>query len=251
MAAPRTDPGKIREAQAALAEGDKAVSTSLLKWKPNYVDAEPAYLRAAMCFKAGGMLDAAVAAWRKAADCALKLGSAKKAVTTLETASRELQYASSTSSGANNYKEQAAAMLSEGGDLLFHAGEPPRAAEMKLRAGKLLEGFANDRAAALYDEAASYFEGDEDRDVYAKDALAKVFAHQLSAGRHASAMRTMDKLAGACTARPGQRMRTGTAERTDHTRHALGCLPPSLSFSASRLLRAPSLGLSLQPSTSA
>jgi tetratricopeptide (TPR) repeat protein len=157
----RSDPTKAVEGEEALAEGDKHLSTGLLKWKPDYMAAEPCFQRAARAFKTAGLLESAVKAWRKAADCSLKVPNPKQAVVTLEAAARELSFASSAGSGANNYKETASAMLSEAGTLLYETGEPPRAAELKLRAGKLLEGFNNDRAAKLYDEAASYFDGDE------------------------------------------------------------------------------------------
>lgn len=177
-----------------MAEGDKAVSTSMLKWKPDYLAAEPAYQRAARAFKSAGLLDSAVKAWRKAADCSIKLSNVKQAVATLDAAARELSYVSAGGAFAN--KEVAAGMLSEAGSLLFEVGEAPRAAELKLRAGKMLEGFNNDRAAGLYDEAAAFFDGDEDKDVYAKEALSKVFQHHMALGKHASAMKTLDKLAG-------------------------------------------------------
>lgn len=38
------------------------------------------------------------------------------------------------------------------------------------------------------------FDGDEDKDVYAVDPLRKAMQMQLSLGKHASAMRTMDRL---------------------------------------------------------
>jgi tetratricopeptide (TPR) repeat protein len=189
------DTGKAKEAQDAMAEGDKHLSTGLMKWKPDYMQAEPCYQKAGRAFKAAGLVDSAIKAWRKAADCSLKMGMAKQAVVTLEAASRELSYSSSTTSG-NNYKEIASQFLSEAGSILCDLGETPRAAELKLRAGKLLEGFSNEKAAALYDEAANFFDGDEEKDVYAKEALGKVLNHQLGLGKHASAMKTMDKLAG-------------------------------------------------------
>lgn len=195
------DAGKAAEAQAAMAEGEKHLSTGLMKWKADYMQAEPCFQKAGRAFKSAGLVDSAIKAWRKAADCAMKMGNVKQAVVTLETASREISYASSTAPTANNYKEVASQMLSEAGGLLFELGETPRAAELKMRAGKFLEGFSNDKAAALYDEAANYFDGDEEKDVYAKEALSKVLGHQMGLGKHASAMRTMDKLAGESTAR--------------------------------------------------
>ena len=189
------DPARVKEARDAEEEGDKHCKTSLLKWKADYMAAEPAYQRAARAYKAAGLLDSAVAAWRKAVDCSLKQGNLKQAVVTLENASRELSFA--PGSGAAN-KQTASKMLSEAGGYLFDAGEAPRASELKLRAGKLLEGIDSEAAAKLYEEAGALLDGDEDKDVYSKDALTKVVQHQLALGKHASAMRTMDKLAGQC-----------------------------------------------------
>jgi hypothetical protein len=53
--------------------------------------------------------------------------------------------------------------------------------------------------------------------VYAKEALGKVLNHQMALGKHASSMRTMDKLAGACGGRAsgrGMYWRAGASEAT-------------------------------------
>lgn len=160
-AASRMDPAKVAEAQASLAEGEKKLSTSLMKWKPDYAAAEPCFKKAGQLFRVAGMVDSAVAAWRRAADCSLKTQNVKQAVVTLDTAARELLAGGSAAPTAN--KVQASAFLAEAAGLLYEAGEPPRAADLKLRAGKLLEGYDNDRAARLYDEAAAFFDGDHVR----------------------------------------------------------------------------------------
>lgn len=76
----------------------------------------------------------------------------------------------------------------------MEAGDPVRSVDLRMRAGKLYEGFNNDKAAKIYDEAACVFDGDEDKDVYAADALKKIMTHQLGVKHHASAVRTMDRL---------------------------------------------------------
>jgi hypothetical protein len=53
----------------------------------------------------------------------------------------------------------------------------------------------------------------QDKDVYAKEALGKVLAHQMALGKHASSMRTMDKLAGACGSRRVDGAAAGSGSR--------------------------------------
>jgi tetratricopeptide (TPR) repeat protein len=191
----KVDPSKAAEAKSFSDAANKALSTSMLKWKPDYIAAEPLFQQAARAYKLAGLMDSATEAWKQAIQCSIKMSNLKQAIVTLEATSRELVLAANSGSGANAYKEQASAMLSEAGTYLNELNEAGRAADFKLRAGKLLEGFNNEAAAKLYEEACSYFDGDEDKDVYAKEALSKALNHQLGLGKHASAMRTMDKLA--------------------------------------------------------
>ena len=67
-----------------------SISTSLLKWKPDYLAAEPHFQKAARAFKAAGLMDSAIDAWRKAADAAYRMGNLKQAAITLENAGREV-----------------------------------------------------------------------------------------------------------------------------------------------------------------
>ena len=69
-----------------------------------------------------------------------------------------------------------------------------RASDLRLQAGKQLEGVDKERAARLYDLAAEIFDGADDKDVYAVTPLQKIFREQLIVGKHASAMRTLDRL---------------------------------------------------------
>ena len=185
----RLDPSKAAEADKELKEGLKHVATSLLKWKPDWLAAEPCFQRAARAFKQAGLLDSAVAAWRRAADAAHKLGNLKQAAVTLEGASREMAMAKDVAG-----KSEACKLMSECAALLVEAGEPVRAADMKLKAAKLAEGFDRELAVRLVDEVIEIFDGDDDKDVYAVDPLRKAMQTQMSLGKHASAMRSMDKL---------------------------------------------------------
>jgi tetratricopeptide (TPR) repeat protein len=158
------------------------------------VDAEPHFQRAARAFKSAGLLDSAVEAWRKAADCSIKMGNLKQAAVTLESAGRELAVLKEESS-----KVGACKLWAEAGGLLQEAGEAVRAADLKLRAAKLVEAFDPDLALRLTDETCNIFDGDTDKDVYAVEPLRKVMQMQLALGKHASAMRTMDRLFGVWT----------------------------------------------------
>jgi hypothetical protein len=62
----------------------------MFKWKADYLEAEPHFQKAARAFKACGMMDSALEAWRKAADAAYRMGNLKQASVTLENAGREI-----------------------------------------------------------------------------------------------------------------------------------------------------------------
>lgn len=182
-----------------------------MKWKPDYLEAEPHFQKAGACrgftglplrspypphptppgraFKSAGLVDSAVAAWRKASDCSYRLGNLKQGAVTLEAAGRELSTAKDSAG-----KTEAARLFAEAAGLLQEAGETVRAADLKLRAAKLVEGFDTDLAMRFVDECCALFEGAEDKDVYAVEPLRKALQVQLALGKHASAMRTMDRL---------------------------------------------------------
>lgn len=188
------DPKKVAEAQSELAAGQKALSTSLLKWKPDCVEAEPCFQRAGRAFKAAGMTDAAVAAFRSAADCSYKTGNLKQGAVTLESLGRDLSI-----SKDEKQRVEACRLWSEAAGFLQEAGEAVRASDLKLRAAKLVEAIDGALALRLVDECCAIFDGDADKDVYAVEPLRKVMQMQLALGKHASAMRTMDRLFGVWT----------------------------------------------------
>lgn len=66
------------------------MTTTMFKWKPDYLAAEPCFQKAARAFKQAGLMDSACDAWRKAADCAYRMGNLKQAAITLENAGREM-----------------------------------------------------------------------------------------------------------------------------------------------------------------
>ena len=161
----------------------------MFKWKPDYTEAEPHFQRAARMYKQAGFNSSAVEAFRKAADCSFRSGNLKQAASTLEAAAKELAVAKDASG-----KTEGARLYAEAAGFLQEAGETVRASDLKLRAAKLVEGFDKDLAARFVDECISLFDGDEDKDVYAVEPLRKALTQQLGLGRHASAMRTMDRL---------------------------------------------------------
>lgn len=91
-------------------------------------------------------------------------------------------------------KTEACRLWAEAAGFLQEAGETVRSADLRLRAAKAAEGFDNDLAIRMVDEVINMFDGDEDKDVYAVEPLRKALQTQLALGKHASAMRTMDRL---------------------------------------------------------
>jgi hypothetical protein len=94
---------------------------------------------AGRAFKAAGLMDSAVSAWRRAADCSYKMGNLKQGSQTLESAGRDMSMAKD-----NAGKVEAARLYAEAAGFLQEASEPVRAADLKLRAAKLVEGFDKD-----------------------------------------------------------------------------------------------------------
>lgn len=90
MSRATTDPMRSAEAKQELADGEKCLKTSAFKWKPDYLSAEPHFQKAGRAFKAAGMMDSAVEAWKKAAFCSVKMGNTKQASITLESIAKEL-----------------------------------------------------------------------------------------------------------------------------------------------------------------
>ena len=185
----RLDPSKADDAREAMKLADKALQKTLFKWAPDYVEAETHLQRAGRGFKAAGLIDSAVDAWRKAADCLYRLGNLKAAAVTLESAAREVSVGK-----GDQAKTEAARLYAEAAGFLQESGEVVRAADLKMRASKLCESFDQALAMRFIDECISIFDGDKDKDVYAVDPLRKAMQAQLSLGKHASAMRTMDRL---------------------------------------------------------
>ena len=180
---------QAEEAKREMALGEKALSTSMFKWKPDYVEAEPHFQRAARAYKLAGLAQSSVEAFRRAADCSFRSGNLKQAASTLEAAGKEMGVSRDAVG-----KTEGARLYAEAAGFLQEAGEPVRASDLKLRAAKLVEPFDKDLAARFVDECISLFDGDEDKDVYAVEPLRKALTQQLALGRHASAMRTMDRL---------------------------------------------------------
>lgn len=183
------DPAKVKEATEELKLGEKAIAKTMFKWKPDWVEGEPHFQRAARAFKSAGLMDSAVDAWRKAANCSYHMGNLKQGAVTLETAGREMSMAKD-----DKGKTEAARLYAEAAGLLQEASEPVRAADLKLRAAKQVEAFDKDLAMRFVDECIALFDGDSDKDVYAVEPLRKAMQAQLGLGKHASAMRTMDRL---------------------------------------------------------
>jgi hypothetical protein len=128
------------------------IATSVLKWKSDWLSAEPHFKAAARLFKSGGMNEQSVDAYRKAAQCSQKLGNFKQASLTLEQAAKEC----SLIAGG---KETASELFAEAANFLLESGaDNVRASDLRFQAGKQLEGVNKDRAARFYDLAAEVFD---------------------------------------------------------------------------------------------
>jgi hypothetical protein len=92
-------------------------------------------------------------------------------------------------------KVEACRLWAEAAGFLQEAGEIVRSADLRQRAAKAVETSDPDLASRMLDEVISMFDGDPDKDVYAVEPLRKTMQQQLGIGKHASAMRTMEKLA--------------------------------------------------------
>ena len=187
--AARADPAKAKEAAAELALAEKALATTLFKWTKDHAEAEPHFKRAAAAFKAAGLASSSTDAYRRAADCSFHLKNYKMAASTLEAAGRDLSLGK-----AQADKVEAARLFAEAAGFLQEDGEAVRAADLKMRASKQVEAFDKDLAARFVDECIALFDGDSDKDVYAVEPLRKALQAHLALGKHASAMRVMDRL---------------------------------------------------------
>ena len=180
---------KAKEAAAELALAEKALATTMFKWTKDYAEAEPHFKRAGAAYKAAGLTSSSTDAYRRAADCSFHLKNYKMAASTLEAAGRDLSLGK-----AQADKVEAARLFAEAAGFLQEDGEAVRAADLKMRASKQVEGFDKDLAARFVDECIALFDGDSDKDVYAVEPLRKALQAHLALGKHASAMRVMDRL---------------------------------------------------------
>ena len=161
----------------------------MFKWTKDYAEAEPHFKRAGAAFKTAGLTSSSTDAYRRAADCSFHLKNYKMAASTLEAAGRDLSLAK-----GQNDKVEAARLFAEAAGFLQEDGETVRAADLKMRASKQVEAFDKDLAARFVDECIALFDGDSDKDVYAVEPLRKALQAHLALGKHASAMRVMDRL---------------------------------------------------------
>lgn len=185
----RADPAKAAEANKELALAEKALAKTMFKWTADHAEAEPHFKRAAAAFKSAGLVSSSTDAYRRAADCSFHLKNYKMAASTLETAGRDLSMGKS-----QGERVEAARLYAEAAGFLQEDGETVRAADLKMRASKQVEAFDKDLAARFVDECIALFDGDSDKDVYAVEPLRKALQAHLGLGKHASAMRVMDRL---------------------------------------------------------
>uniref|UniRef100_A0A8C9RJM8 Gamma-soluble NSF attachment protein n=1 Tax=Scleropages formosus TaxID=113540 RepID=A0A8C9RJM8_SCLFO len=140
------------------------LSTSFMKWKPDYDSAASEYAKAAVAFKNAKQLEQAKDAYLKEAECHTNNRAYPCAFWALEQAGMMLKDMQRMPE-AIQYIEKASTMYVEN-------GTPDTAAMALDRAGKLIEPVDLDKAVHLYQQAASVFEN-EDRLRQAAELLGK------------------------------------------------------------------------------
>lgn len=147
-----------------MAEAEKYMKTSLLKWKPDYDNAAVEYGKAATCFKNGKSLEQARDCHLKSAECHRKNGDKFHAGKALENAAlvcRDLKDYDKTA----DHGEEAA-------QLFVEAGVPDTAVHTLDKIAKTVEVYTINRAVQLYLKAADVVDN-EDRSRQAIEYLGK------------------------------------------------------------------------------
>jgi len=155
---------RLKEGREHLAEAEKYMKTSLLKWKPDYDNAAVEYGKAATCFKNGKSLEQARDCHLKSAECHRKNGDKFHAGKALENAAlvcRDLKDYDKTA----DHGEEAA-------QLFVEAGVPDTAVHTLDKIAKTVEVYTINRAVQLYLKAADVVDN-EDRSRQAIEYLGK------------------------------------------------------------------------------
>lgn len=144
---------KINEAHEHIAQAEKYLKTSFMKWKPDYDSAASEYAKAAVAFKNAKQLEQAKEAYLQEAEAYTNNGSLFHAAKALEQAGMMLKDMQKLPE-AVQYIEKASMMYVEN-------GTPDTAAMALDRAGKLIEPLDLSKAVYLYQQAASVFENED------------------------------------------------------------------------------------------
>jgi len=147
---------KNEEGKAHLLKAEKCLETSVLKLKfnPDWDSAADEYNKAAICFKVAKNWSASIEAHKKACEGYANSGS-------LYHAGKQLDQAVLMCKESNDLSE-VETLAGRGGLLYRQAGSPESAAQLLVRAAKLLELTVPQNAIGLY-EKASETVGTEDR----------------------------------------------------------------------------------------
>lgn len=144
---------KINEAHDHIAKAEKYLTTSFMKWKPDYDSAASEYSKAAVAFKNAKMLEEAKEAYVQEAEAHTNNKTLFHAAKALEQAGMMLR---------DMQRLPEAIQLIERASVMYvENGTPDTAALALERAGKLIEPQDLAKAVDLYQKAASVFENEE------------------------------------------------------------------------------------------
>ncbi|XP_078138473.1 gamma-soluble NSF attachment protein-like [Centroberyx gerrardi] len=144
---------KINQAHEHLANAEKHLKTSFLKWRPDYDSAAAEYSKAAVAFKNARMLEEAKQAYLLEADAHTNNKTLFHAAKALEQAGMMLKELGRLS--------EAVTLIERSSLMYVENGTPDTAALALDRAGRLMESEDLAKAVDLYQQAAGVFENEE------------------------------------------------------------------------------------------
>lgn len=168
---------KVAEGRELVASADNHLVTSVwkLKFQPDWDSAANDLNKAAICFKVGLAWEECKAAHLRACEAYANSGSLYHAAKQLDQALLVCK--------EQGRLEEVEGLASRGGLLYRQAGSPESAAQMLVRAAKLLEREHPARAVGLYEKAADTV-GTEDRPAEAAQHLEKAALLTARCGQH-------------------------------------------------------------------
>eukprot|EP00727_Mastigamoeba_balamuthi_P001229 m51a1_g11102 hypothetical protein (647) ;mRNA; r:52416-54860 len=181
---------KMREAEKLVADADKMMKGGFFR-KPDPEGASINYDKAATTFRNLKSFDAAIAAYKKAAQAHLKND-------VPYSAARQLENAATVARDSVKSPVQAAELFKEAAMYYLQDGNADKAAEVMTRAAKTLEATDPGRAIELFSDALQQFE-DDDKQIYAVQAYKAALGCALKARRWDDSIALLKRSAKAYT----------------------------------------------------